>query len=182
MNGPETIHAMVPLSIKGMRWDEKKRVLNERGERLGELISGTYEQKELYGSLRSFGGEKTRTFSHKDTILPSNASVAREIRDPNGVSGLDICGEWEKKIMKTQGHINVQKSFAEAFTLHEQSSPYFGTYFKWEVDAIEKRASAGFGKSLFRETVRTPVKSQNQGGGGHLYTSGGDEVKVPKLW
>ena len=33
LNGPETIHSMVPLSIKGMRWDAKKRVYDENGNR-----------------------------------------------------------------------------------------------------------------------------------------------------
>ena len=108
-------------------------------------------------------------------------SVEREIRE--GVSGLNICGEWEKKIMTTQGKIPKLSSFKEAFTLHPECSPYFGTHFKWEVDALEARASRGLGKSLFRETVRTPQKGGGQGG--HLYTKQGESVKpvvpVPRL-
>ena len=57
MTGPETIHSMVPLSIKGMRWDKKRRVYDKNGNRTYDLISGAYEQKELYGALRAFGGE-----------------------------------------------------------------------------------------------------------------------------
>jgi hypothetical protein len=183
LNGPETVHSLVPLSIKGMRWDEKKRVYDNNGVRKGELISGTYEQKELYGSLRSFGGERSRTFSHKNNLLPSNASVAYEIE--HGVTGLNICSEWEKKIMTTQGKIPQLKSFAEAFTLSDDSSPYFGSYFKWEVDAIERRAEKGFGKSLYTKTMNatTPTKGLTNGGptkggqgGGHLYTTSGGRV------
>ena len=57
LDGPETIHSMVPLSIKGMRWDRKRRVYDTNGNRTYDLISGGYEQKELYGALRAFGGE-----------------------------------------------------------------------------------------------------------------------------
>jgi len=31
--GPETVHSLVPLSIHGMRWDTKRRVYDENGNR-----------------------------------------------------------------------------------------------------------------------------------------------------
>jgi len=49
LDGPETVYSLVPLSIKGMRWDTKKRVRDKEGNRTYDLISGMYEQKELYG-------------------------------------------------------------------------------------------------------------------------------------
>jgi len=167
LNGPETVHSMVPLSIKGMRWDTKKRVYDENGNRRYDLISGAYEQKELFGALRSYGGEQSRTFSHGELILASNKSVEREIRE--GPSGLHICDEWEKKIMKTQGRPNKMISFREAFTLHPSSNAYNGQNFVWEYDAKQK-IKAATGKSLIKSGL----------GGGHLFKKSTGE-KVPKL-
>ncbi|GMH84195.1 hypothetical protein TL16_g09847 [Triparma laevis f. inornata] len=128
-----------------MRWDAKRRVYDKNGNRMYDLISGAYEQRELYGALRSFGGERSRTFSHKDLILPSNKSVKREIEQ--GVGGLDICDEWEKKIMKGQGHIPKLMSFQDAFTLHPSSNPYNGNKFTWEHAVHERRRGEKMAKS-----------------------------------
>jgi len=174
LNGPETVHSMVPLSIKGMRWDKKRRVYDKNGNRTYDLISGAYEQKELYGALRAFGGERSRTFSHKDLILPSNTSVQREIKE--GVKSLEICDEWERKIMKTQGHIPKLMSFNAAFTLHLSSNPYNGNKFTWEYDAHQRRRQSQSGKEV--------IKSALNGGssGGHLFSAKtGHGVDIPKL-
>ena len=168
---------MVPLSIKGMRWDTKRRVYDANGNRTYDLISGAYEQRELYGALRSFGGERSRTFSHKDLILPSNKSVSREIKE--GVGGLDICDEWEKKIMKGQGHIPRLMSFQDAFTLDPSSSPYNGNKFTWERAVHERRKTQRLAASG-KEAVKAATSKSGGGGGGHLYSAKSGQ-QVPKL-
>ena len=155
------------------RWDRKRRVYDKDMNRTYDLTSGSYEQKELFGALRSFGGEKSRTFSHGPLILASNKSVEREIRE--GISGLNICDEWERKIMKTQGRPPKMLSFTEAFTLHPSSNAYNGTKFQWEYDAIEKMNR---GRKLIKDGLGG---RGGGGGGGHLYRKSTGENVVPKL-
>ena len=141
-----------------------------------DLISGAYEQKELFGALRSYGGEQSRTFSHGELILPSNKSVEKEIRE--GVSGLHICDEWEKKIMKTQGRPNKMISFREAFTLHPSSNAYNGQTFKWEYDAIAKARAMGGGGGRGGGSGGSKGKSLIKSGlsGGHLFRKSTGEM------
>ena len=103
--------------------------------------------------------------------MPSNASVQKEIK--RGVKYLEICDEWEKKVMKTQGHIPKLMSFNDAFTLHPSSNPYNGNKFTWEYEAHQRRKA----QSKMAQSA-TPLST----GASHLYSAKtGHNVNIPKL-
>jgi hypothetical protein len=52
---------------------------------------------------QSFGGERHSTYSHGKILFATPESVGREIAAPGGPSDLRLVGEWERKIMATQG-------------------------------------------------------------------------------
>ena len=91
------------LSVDGCICDKVRVVLDERtGEpRRDYRNDETKEYGDMMNMKRSDDPLKSRTFSHKEVLFPSDRSVKREIRE--GFSYVEHADEWEKTILQTQG-------------------------------------------------------------------------------
>ena len=148
----------------------------------------------MFGSLKAFGGEKSRTFSHKDLLFSSSKKIQMDIDSKKPIYGLEICSEWEKRIMTTQGKITNDLTFKEAFVLHPSSNPYNGNRFNWEYEAMQKSGARGgefvpssgrSGKNIGgggKELLKVALRGGGDSEGGHLYSGKtGGVVQIPKL-
>jgi len=141
-------------------------------------------------ALKSFTGEQTRTFSHKDVLFPTNKSMASSISRPGGPPSLSLCDEWEKKILTTQGKLPNREGgpkllgHHEAFVLDETSSPINGKKFTWEVEALRRREETRKTKSAFLNgyspVARSNANGRAESGKGHLFVKS-PHVSVPPL-
>ena len=91
------------LSVDGCICDKVRVVLDERtGEpRRDYRNDETREYGDMMNMKRSDDPLKSRTFSHKEVLFPSDRSVKREIRE--GFKYVEHADEWEKTILQTQG-------------------------------------------------------------------------------
>ena len=91
------------LSVDGCICDKVRVVLDERtGEpRRDYRNDETKEYGDMMNMKRSDDPLKSRTFSHKEVLFPSDRSVKREIRE--GFKYVEHADEWEKTILQTQG-------------------------------------------------------------------------------
>jgi hypothetical protein len=91
------------LSVDGCICDKVRVVLDERtGEpRRDYRNDETREYGDMMNMKRSDDPLKSRTFSHKEVLFPSDRSVKREIKE--GFKYVEHADEWEKTILQTQG-------------------------------------------------------------------------------
>lgn len=77
----------------------KARPLAPGGVPVASLRSGTYDHLSLYGSIKTFNGEKYKTFSHQNILFPTGKTFAKE--SSTGFSHMENVHEWEKKCLRT---------------------------------------------------------------------------------
>ena len=104
MNDPTSYYtADQLLSVDGCICDKVRVVLDERtgAPRRDYRNDETKEYGDMMNMKRSDDPLKSRTFSHKEVLFPSDRSVKREIRE--GFKYVEHADEWEKTILQTQG-------------------------------------------------------------------------------
>ena len=102
-----------PLSVSGQKWDKKRKVRDESGRLKSQFSCSDTNEFGDMGTIRHYDDvNKTRTYSHKPLLFPSNRSMQTEIS--RGFGDLHCVDEWEKKILSTQGQRTVYKTQNEA--------------------------------------------------------------------
>ena len=102
-----------PLSVSGQKWDKKRKVRDSEGRLKSRFSCAETSEFGDMGTIRHYDDKnKTRTYSHKTLLFPSNKSIATDIK--TGFGDLHCVGEWEKKILSTQGQRTVYKTQNEA--------------------------------------------------------------------
>lgn len=87
-----------PLGVSGALWDRRRRI-PLRGK-----DPDAPPPRMTTGGIHIFEGESTRTFSHKELILPRKADLDKTFAAGAPLpTHLHLCSEWEKKIVSTQG-------------------------------------------------------------------------------
>mmetsp|Transcript_27525 Transcript_27525/g.36081 ORF Transcript_27525/g.36081 Transcript_27525/m.36081 type:complete len:309 (-) Transcript_27525:93-1019(-) len=99
-----------PVNPQGIRLRSKKRVYGPRGALFATLQSQSYDQSALYGSIKTFGGQISKTFSHQDILFPTQKTLFRETSQ--GFSHLRNCDEWEQKVLRSIQHSGYSDSNA----------------------------------------------------------------------